>query len=90
MKNEDELDLLKKVAKMDAPPFLMTRITAKIRAGEAQKLSVSWQLAGSLAFAALVFFNVFFIKNEKRGAAQSAEPLAVSLKIQTSNQFYDE
>ncbi len=90
MKNENELDLLKKVSKMDAPPFLMTRIAAKIRAGEIERLPVSWQLAGGLAFAALVFFNVFLAKNENRKTALPAETLAVNLKLQTSNQLYDE
>lgn len=90
MKNEEELDLLKKVAKTDAPPFLMTRIAAKIRAGESERLPVSWQWAGSLAFTALLLFNVFFLKNNTRKPENASETLAVSLNLQTSNQFYDE
>jgi hypothetical protein len=90
MKNEEELDLLKKVAKIEAPPFLMTRIAAKIRAAEADRLPVSWQWAGSLAFAALVLLNVFLAKIEARFTLEPAETLAVTLKIQPSNQIYDE
>lgn len=50
-KNSDALDLLKQIKKVDAPPFLLTRIKQKIEASKPEKFSksLSWSLGVSLA-----------------------------------------
>jgi hypothetical protein len=87
MKN---LDLFKKVQRVEAPPFLLTRIHAKIRAAEAERLPVSWRWAGALVLGLLLFFNAQALKT---GQGQSSAPVgqvAESFGMLTSNQLYDE
>ena len=85
-----DLDLLKKVRRVEAPPFLLTRIQAKIGAAETGRLPVSWRWAGGLTFGLLLFFNVFSLKFEKTTLPSPAGQIAESLHLQTSNQLYDE
>ena len=54
---ENILNRCKKVQKVDAPPFLMTRIRAKIQAVEAEKLPVFWRWAGATAVVLLLWLN---------------------------------
>jgi hypothetical protein len=51
-KNTDVLDVLNQIKKVDAPPFLLTRIKQKIEASRPEKFSksLSWSLSVSLAF----------------------------------------
>ena len=86
----ENLALLKKVRRVEAPPFLQTRIQAKIRASAAERLPASWQWAGGLAFALLLFLNGIALRREKTAAQPPSGLMAESLEIQTSNQLYDE
>lgn len=64
-KNSEVLDVLKLIKKVDAPPFLLTRIRQKIEASQTVKFSkpLSWSLGISftivlaLNFVALVHTN---------------------------------
>ncbi len=85
-----KLELLQKVQRVDAPPFLLTRIEAKIRAAASERLPASWQWAAVLALGALLFIHVAVLKPEATAPLAGPEPLAKILDIQTSNQLYDE
>lgn len=52
-----DLELLKKVQKVEAPPFLLTRVRAKIRAEERERLPAAWLWSGALAFGLLLWLN---------------------------------
>ena len=86
MKNENELDLLKKVSKVDAPPFLLTRIQAKIRSGEADWLPVSWGWASGLAFGLLLLLNVLAVGRSNEAAP--TQSLAEQLQMNQNNELY--
>jgi hypothetical protein len=90
MKHEDPIDLLKKVRKVDAPEFLLTRIQAKIYAGKQEKLPVSWKWAGSLAFMGLLAVNVFFAQSRRQTKPDATEMLVSSMNLDSSNQLYHE
>lgn len=86
----EKLELLKKVRRMDAPEFMLTRIQAKIRADKADRLPVSWQWAGAMACGLLLVFHIFLLETERTPPISAAEQVAESLQIQSSNQLYDE
>lgn len=86
-----KLDLLKKVRRVETPAFMYTRIQTKIRAARTERLPVSWQWAGGLAFSMLIMGNVFYFSKIENGTQQSSvETLAESMQLQSKNQFYDE
>lgn len=85
------MELLKKVKKVDAPYFMLTRIQAKIRANVAERTPVSWKLVGTMAFCTLLMLNVFlFIGTEESHLSNGAKSLAAGMKLQSDNQLYDE
>jgi hypothetical protein len=59
----DPLKLLQKVEKVEAPPFLMTRIQAKIRAAVTEQAPVSWQWAGATALLLMFWLNFNAVSN---------------------------
>jgi hypothetical protein len=85
-----ELDLLKKVEKVDTPPYLMTRIQARIHQEEAEKLPIAWKWAGSLTFVVMILGNIYFSNMGSIGSKPTAESLESNLYLQTQNQLYDE
>lgn len=86
----ENLDLLKKVQRVEAPEFLLTRIHAKIRATESKRLPASWQWAGATALGLLLFLNGFALNRTPATKIAPAEQLVLGLQMQTSNQLYDE
>ena len=83
------MEELKKVKKVDAPDFMLTRIYAKISANEAEKTPVSWKYTGALAFTLLLLLNVFLgfgIVPDHAGTKSLVE----AMKLQPDNQLYDE
>ena len=85
-----KLELLKKIRPVEAPPFLFTRIQAKIRSTEAERLPASWRWAGRLAFVLLLVLNVFAFKTGKTPLSVPAEQLNQSMQLANLNQLYDE
>lgn len=85
------MEQLKQVKKVDAPPFLWTRIQAKIRANAAEKAPLSWNWAGALALSALLALNIsLFAGTGKSSGIDRTQFLAEGLKLQAKNQLYDE
>ena len=90
MKKENDIELLKKVGKVDAPPFLYTRIVAKIEATSAEQLPLSWKWIGGLAFSTLFISNIYFTKWGINTSTTPQELLVSALHIHPSSQLYDE
>jgi hypothetical protein len=88
--NMRKLELLKKIQKVDAPPFLYTRIQAKIRSAATEQLPMSWKWAGGLAFSMLIVGNLYFSTLNSAASTSSIEVLAEGMRLQSQNQFYDE
>ena len=82
----NDIELLKKVGKVDAPPFLLTRIQAKIRSGEAERLPVSWGWASGLAFSLLLLLNVLILGRPSQTAPTKS--LAEQLQMNQNNELY--
>ncbi len=85
------MEELQKIKKVDAPPFLLTRIQAKIRIIEAETTPLSWRWAGAMGLCALLTINVFlFVGTEKKQDSNGAQSLAEGMKLQSDNQLYHE
>ena len=82
----NDIDLLKKVSKVDAPPFLLTRIQAKIRSGEAERLPVSWGWASGLAFSLLLLLNMLALGRSNE--TTPTKSLAEQLQMNQNNELY--
>lgn len=83
-------DLLKKVRRVEAPPFLLTRIEAKLDAARAARTPVSWQWAGAIAFGLLLLLHLGALQSDSAPSGAAAHQIAQSLSLQTSHQLYDE
>lgn len=90
MQNLKHFDLLKKVRRVEAPPFLLTRIEAKLDAARAARTPVSWQWAGAVAFGLLFLLHLGALQSDSAPSGAAAHQIAQSLSLQTSHQLYDE
>ncbi|MEQ1746309.1 MAG: hypothetical protein ABMA02_12850 [Saprospiraceae bacterium] len=71
MRREKKIEQLRRVQKVDAPPYLLTRVRAKIRSEAiAEHLPHSWWWAGAAAFVLLLLLNatVFFAPRQTPAA----------------------
>lgn len=92
MENLHFSEQLKKLRKAEAPPFLLTRINAKIEAAQAQQLPLSWGWGGALALGLLLLANLVVMKANLRPPVvpNSVEALADEMNLENSNQLYHE
>ncbi|MBD80995.1 MAG: hypothetical protein CL840_18905 [Crocinitomicaceae bacterium] len=84
--------LLGKIEKVDAPPFLLTRIEARLEQTQ-ELLPRRWSVAYLSLAVVVVLFNVYVIvqNNDNRSSVtEGATELASSLNMNTSNQIYYE
>ena len=72
MNIDDELERLRQIQPVEAPPFLLTRIRARLRGQEMESTPRSWQWAGALAFSLLLLGNVLLLSSREQdnGLAQ--------------------
>jgi len=92
MKHQHPLEQLRNVKKVEAPPFLLTRINAKIAAQEVETLPLSWKWTGALAFGLVLLLNVRALQvNRQASSSQDTiEVLADGLHLSNANQLYHE
>lgn len=85
------MEQLKKVRKVEAPPFLWTCIQAKIRTNAAEKVPASWNWAGALALFILLGLNIsLFVGAGKPSGIDRIQSLAEGMQLQPKNQLYNE
>lgn len=92
MEQHDNIALLKQIERVDVPPFLLTRIEAKIAALREMYVKPRWVIATGLAFATIVLLNVLVINKEQRPDRRedAVEGWSGALELNTSNQLYNE
>jgi len=88
---DKKLDLLKNIQSVDEPPFLLTRIRQRIQSLELSPAPRSWKWALALAGAAILVLNLGIIfKTADASKNTSVESIAVSMKLSSGNNLYDE
>lgn len=90
MEKDKDLEMLGRIKKVDTPPFLFTRIEAKIQDFEAERFSPTWAVAWSLALALLISVNVFAFNNFTSVQNDGIEQVASGMGLSGSNQLYHE
>ena len=90
MEKENWSNILERVQRVDPPPFLFTRIEARIATRSASRPSTSWVTATVLAMLLVLVVNtVLIVPGLKGGGRNNAgEGIALSMGIQINNQLY--
>jgi hypothetical protein len=85
-----ELESLKRVQRVESPPYLLNRIRGRIESQNTDTLPVTWQWAVSFAFGVLIGGNLIFTKIDQESAQSEAGSLVEAMGLQSQNQFYHE
>jgi hypothetical protein len=90
MKHEVDTDfssLLGTISKVDAPPFLLTRIKEKIKAKPEIKIGLGWVFAGSVSLMLVLVVNVI-VMNKSNVKNQQTTNLVASMNLAPDNTLY--
>ncbi|TAE50817.1 MAG: hypothetical protein EAZ89_11350 [Bacteroidetes bacterium] len=93
MDTPDDFHLLRQIERVEVPPYLLSRIEAKIQSGRREYFPRTWAIAASVAFLLLLGFNTFVILsqvNGPKGEAAGVEQMAEAMHLRASNQLYHE
>jgi hypothetical protein len=93
MKNNSEFYPIEKLQRVSAPPFLYTKIKAKIEAQENDVVSFQWVFNLSVSFVLLIIVNVFVISSSlKNKTVENNDIFAVAegMSLSNSSQLYYE
>jgi hypothetical protein len=88
---DKKLELLKEIQKVDAPPFLYTRIKQEIDSSISEKAPTNWRLAFAMIAILIFSLNVFILLNtsgiKKNGGI---DEVVSSMGLSNSNDLYNE
>ncbi len=90
MKQEVDTDissLLGKLQRIDAPPFLLTRIKEKIKTEPEIKVGMGWVLAGGMSLIMMLIMNVAII-NRDSVKHPKTQNLIESMNLAPENTLY--
>ncbi|MEM9935825.1 MAG: hypothetical protein AAF824_19530 [Bacteroidota bacterium] len=90
---EEDLAPLARIQKVDPPPFLYTRIEARLRAGMEEVVPVRWVRLALAGFVMLMLVNIWLVQNRLSYSQISGENIAVAgteVELYLSNQLYNE
>ncbi|MBP6313202.1 MAG: hypothetical protein WAR83_01620 [Flavobacteriales bacterium] len=93
MEVDKAIDLLQRIEKLDPPPFLRTRIDARIETSTAETPTRSWVLAGITTMALVLLINTVTLFGNRTTSNSSNDPLSElsrGMGMATSNQLYHE
>ncbi len=86
MENNEAIDLLNSIQKVDPPPFLLTRIEARLeRVLPAPRF---WVLGSVLALCAIVAVNVLVLRGQLSAVRENVASLVEGMGLDNSNQLY--
>ncbi len=90
---KDPMEYLERIAPVAPPPFLFTRIEARIRTQMEQQVPMGRLVAIFCGLALLLAVNGLALRSERseaRAHASELPTLGTALGIHVSNQLYDE
>jgi hypothetical protein len=80
----EELDhIFKHVQRVETPPYLYTKVQARIAALKEEKISWIQAIIASAALASVLLFSIRVIKNDRKSTSEQGQILT-----ETSNQLY--
>jgi len=86
MQNNEAIELLNSIQKVDPPPFLLTRIEARLE--QALPAPRSWVLTSVLALCAIIAVNVVLLSGQASAGRENVAALAEGMGLDNSNQLY--
>ena len=86
MENNEVIELLSRIQKVDPPSFLLTRIEARLQ--QVLPPPRSWMLASVLALCAIVAVNVLVLRGQVSVGRENVASLAEGMGLDNSNQLY--
>lgn len=94
MTEETDFEPLSKIQKVDAPPFLLTRIEARINALQEEVYPIRWVKLALAGFVVLMLLNVWLVGENVSGNSLATEDskaiLSAGVELYQSNQLYNE
>lgn len=91
MNIDNQLDELKKIKQVDAPPFLLTRIRQQIHNLNNQEAPVQWKWAFAFTAVLILVLNLSaFLKQNHTDATQPISSIVTTLNLSNSNALYNE
>lgn len=93
MEVEKAIHLLQHIDKVEPPPFLRTRVEARIEATIAETPNRSWVLAGVTTMALVLLVNTVTLFGNRTTSNSNSDPvseLSRGMGMSTSNQLYHE
>lgn len=90
MKHKEDTDfssLLDSIQRVDAPPFLLTRIKEKIKTNPDVKVGVGWVLAGGMSLVMVLIINLVVISKNNIKHQQTPN-LVASMNLAPDNTLY--
>ncbi len=84
---ENQLDILNKIEKVDAPHFLYTRILSRIQNKVKETVPLNWAIAAGTCMIFLIMININVIKLNKQ---EKTTDLTDVFALKTNNDLYNE
>lgn len=90
MKPEEAFELLKEIKKVDAPPFMLTRIRHAIANEQLVTVSDGWLVKMAMGMLIIVAINVGLIMSQSTNSSvqNQSEVIMEQMKMKTSNELY--
>lgn len=85
---EQTLDILNNIKKVDASPFLITRIQQKIEIDKINSISTPWVFSIAATVFILLCLNIFTIA--KKPQMNEVSSLAKNMNLLNNDNFYNE
>jgi hypothetical protein len=93
MNIDNKLDLLKSIKKVDAPPFLLTRVKQQIQNLNNVEAPIKWKWAFALTSVIIMMLNVtIFLKSNvtEEKKTTGVENVINGMNLSTENDLYNE
>jgi hypothetical protein len=91
MNIDQKLDLLKKIQKVDAPPFMLTSIKERIHTFSSQSAPFAWKLAFVSISMLVITLNVsIFLNQTSQSNKQDIQEIVSVMGLSTQNELYHE
>lgn len=79
--------MLGNIKRVDAPPYLLTRIQEKVKTHPEIKVGMGWVLAGSMSLVMVLLMNVVII-NRNIAKYKKTQNIIVSMNLVADNTLY--
>lgn len=87
--NQADIDLLDTIQRVEASPYLLTRIQQRIESKQATRFSTTWSWAIGISFVVLLLLNIATIRNN-HGSSTHENNLAQSMNLLPNHNLYNE